>query len=322
MVTAVLCTIALQSSAIRWCDDQPRAVIAALKDGKVTAIELSTIVATEGYKRLKERELGMKRSFTEEDFAEYLESTQFTWQEYEQTLNQWSKIDFASLISRAKVYLPTEANIRVTVYPLIKPRPNSFVWDTKNDPAMMIYMNPEESVESVASTIVHEIHHIGYSSCCPSKEFETWSESIDKRRSTAWNWVAALGEGYAVLAAAIDRRNPVGFLGTEERAAWNNGMKNMSREFGKLETFFASICEGKLNEENARVKAMEFYGLLGPWYTVGFVMATTIEDAFGKAVLFDCYKDPRKVFETYNQAVQKLGLKYPAWSQEFLATMK
>ena len=49
--------------------------------------------------------------------------------------------------------------------------------------------------------------------------------------------------------------------------------------------------------------AMELFGRHGPWYTVGWRMAATVEETYGRAVLIECMPDPRLILFCYNSAV-------------------
>lgn len=67
-------------------------------------------------------------------------------------------------------YLPKEAYIRAKIYPVIKPRENSFVFDLKNEQAIFLYLDPTKSASKFENTLAHELHHIGYGTSCPRQE--------------------------------------------------------------------------------------------------------------------------------------------------------
>lgn len=307
---------------VRWIDDEPRAVIEAAYDGVVTAKERSAIVATEGYRRLRDRELGMNRPFVEDEFFKFLDALPAKPDQYQSTLQAWAQIDFRSLAAKASYYLPEGARLDASVYPLIKPKQNSFVWDVTNKPAIMLYLDPAMTPEEVAMTVCHELHHIGYANSCPSSEFSAWVKRQSTSLQEAWKWAGALGEGYAVLAAASDRNRPVNAAKEDVKAAWDDGMSHLARDLSLVARFLSGTATGEWDIDAAGAKAREFYGTQGPWYTVGFVVATTIEEAFGRRALIKVYEDPRQVFTQYNAAVRKLKKDLPVWPQTLINSMK
>ena len=71
---------------------------------------------------------------------------------------------------------------------------------------------------------------------------------------------------------------------------------------------------GELKGDAQRTAGMEFFGVQGPWYTVGWQMSVAIEKAFGRKALIDASCDRRTLIPTYNRAARKLGL--PQFSRE------
>ena len=70
---------------------------------------------------------------------------------------------------------------------------------------------------------------------------------------------------------------------------------------------------------------MTFFGVQGPWYTVGWKMAVVIERRFGRAKLIECMLDPRELLVTYDRAAAELngagGELLPLWSDDLLRAM-
>ena len=51
--------------------------------------------------------------------------------------------------------------------------------------------------------------------------------------------------------------------------------------------------------------AYSFFGIQGPWYTVGWKMSVVIEKTFGRKKLIECICDTDKLLPVYNNAVEK-----------------
>lgn len=281
--------------------------------------------ATDGYVRLKARELGMKRKFEDDDFKKFVQSKELVSQRMHlsKALADWEKTDVTECQKRALAYLPKGADIAAKVYILIKPLHNSFVWEVEKDPAIMLYLDPTESHEAFSGTVAHEMHHIGYGRSCPTQDFNKWLAARPTSLQTAFMWVGAFGEGYAVLAAAGGPgTDPQAWAQEDVRADWKKGMTHQREQFAEVQDFLLKVCQGKLTDDQILDGARSFYGIVGPWYTVGYTMATTIEAADGRAKLLACYEDPRLVLPTYNQAARKLNRGLPLWSPELLKALK
>lgn len=128
--------------------------------------EWRRLFESEGYVRLKAREAGMKRPFTDSSFAAFVRSDTLARRapDLRRALSAWELTDLHAAAERAFAYLPVGARIRATVYIVIKPITNSFVWDVDKDPAIFLYLDPEVSAPKFANTVAHELHHIGFSS--------------------------------------------------------------------------------------------------------------------------------------------------------------
>lgn len=331
MVCSILALVFSRQAAnikVRWVDDEPKAVLAILHKEEaheqVADADWQKLFETEGYKRLKDREAGMRRPFTDDSFKTFVSSPDLVAKAsgLEKALASWGRIEVVAMGSKCLKYLPKEAVIKASVFPLIKPITNSFVWGSQKDPAIMLYLDPAESAQAFAVTVTHEFHHIGYASCCPSKKFESWAKTQSGARQKAWMWVGAFGEGYAVLAAAGNREvDPMATFNQQVKDAWNYGMEHLAEDMDKLSAFFMDTISGKIPAEMVQSHASKFYDVQGPWYTVGYVQATTIERIFGHAKLMDCYRDPRLLMPTYNAAVARLpkdAKRPPIWSADLI----
>jgi hypothetical protein len=90
----------------------------------------------------------------------------------------------------------------------------------------------------------------------------------------------------------------------------------------KVESFFLDVANNRLSEEQIGATASSFFGIQGPWYTVGWKMAVTIEKTYGRARLIECFCDHRKLLDTYNLAAarhnRKSRKRLAMWSPEII----
>jgi hypothetical protein len=294
---------------VRLITDEAEAALAILAKRKanqpVTDADWRRLFSSEGYARLKQRETAMKRSFEEEEFKTFLLSGQMAEraQALEETLARWRRADVTGAARLALAYLPEGARLRAKIYPVIKPRDNSFVFDVQNDPAIFLYLDPAVGREKFENTLAHELHHIGYGGGCPSKQSSEEISKLPQNAQTVIKLIGAFGEGLAMLAAAGGPDvHPHAVSSPEERARWDRDVANFNDDLKKVEIFFLDLLANRLTEEEARQTAFSFFGVQGPWYTVGWKMTALIEKTYGREKLIECVCDYRKLLPTYNQA--------------------
>jgi hypothetical protein len=270
----------------------------------VAAADWQHLFATEPYQRLKTREASMHRDFTDDDFRQFVQSPQLAQRaaELQRTLDAWKKADLSAAARRVLPYLPDNAVIHAKVFPVIKPKTNSFVYDLSTDPTIFLYLDPAISAAKFENTVAHEMHHIGFASI--EKQTQALLANLPPNVKPAAEWMGAFGEGFAMLAAAggpdVD---PHAASSPDERARWARDMANYNPDLRTLDQFFLDIIHGKFkSKDEIDDKAFTFFGAQGPWYTVGYKMAVTIEEQYGRATLIECMVDPRKLLITYNQA--------------------
>jgi Putative zinc dependent peptidase (DUF5700) len=298
------------AQALRIDTAESDAVLAVLAGGK----EWPPLLATEGYTRLKRREASMGRGFTDGEFRAFVESAalQEKRDALAVTLREWKRADIGSIGERVRAYLPPEARLKATVYIVIKPQSNSFVYDLKNDPAIFLYLDPSKTRAQFENTMAHELHHIGLASL-PERS----DAALTPNARAAVEWLGAFGEGLATLAAAGSPEvHPHRDSPPEDRARWDRDSKNLAQDMRAVETFLLAVVNGDLDENQRREKGMSFFGVQGPWYTVGWRMAVTVEKAKGRAELVECMRDMRRLLFSYNDAAKASGL--PLWSEELL----
>jgi hypothetical protein len=279
------------------------------------------LFATEGYVRLKKRELLMHRPFEDDTFRAFVLSPELVAKRevLARTLAAWRAADMRAVGARALAYLPPSATITATIYPVIKPRPNSFVFEG-NAILETIDDIPRERFENIAA---HEMHHIGYGTACPPANVEAEIGRLPDNLRIFARWIGAFGEGFAVLAAAGGpNAPPEGAQTPEVQAAFEQGLAEYDANFHTLERFYLDILDARLTGDAADKRGFEFFGLVGPWYTVGWKLATTIETTLGRDALLGAFCDQRTLFAVYNRAAaiheQRTGEKLPRWNERLV----
>lgn len=335
MVTTIL--VAFVGAALFQADErtelrldisQAQAVLAVVAKRQasepITESDWQRLFATEPYQRLKRREAELQRSFTDEEFQQFVLSDDLARRadNLRRTLDHWQARDLQSSARRVLNFLPPEAHIRATVYPVIKPQTNSFVYDVREDAAIFLYLDPEQSSAKFENTVAHELHHIGFASVADAWESGLAELPVNVR--TAVGWMGAFGEGFAMLAAAggLDT-HPHAVSPAAERARWDRDMTNFNRDLRHLEDFFLDIIDGRLaTEADVRQRAFSFFGEQGAWYTVGYRMAVVVERQYGRSVLITCMLDPRQLLARFNAAAGQLsaqrGEQLALWSPRLL----
>ena len=281
------------------------------------------ILSSEPYQRLKKREAALHRDFTDDDFKTFVLTEDLARRApaLRRTLNAWASEDLVAAARRVLPYLPEEAAIRAKVYLVIKPQTNSFVFEVSTDPAIFLYLDPEVTAAKFANTVAHELHHIGYASVTPRT---SGLEGLSPGARKAVEWMGAFGEGFAMLAAAGSPDvHPHAVSPKKEKARWDHDMKNVGKDLKTVEKFFLDVIDGRLKtEDEISERAYSFFGIQGPWYTVGYKMAVVIEKREGRAKLIECMSDPRKLLATYNRDAADLNAKdkqrLALWSEELL----
>jgi hypothetical protein len=314
---------------VRLVNDEAEAVLAVLAKKKtgqpLTEADWQRIFQSEGYIRLKKREASLKRSFEDADFKTFILSGQLTEraQALEESLTRWKRADITGATRLALAYLPKEAQISAKIYPVIKPRTNSFVFEVKTDPAIFLSLDAAVSKEKFENTLAHELHHIGYGSSCPSKQTSEEVAKLPPSTRTVVEMIGAFGEGFAMLAAAGGPDvHPHAASSPEERARWDKDMANFDDDLKKVETFFINVLENRLTEDQIQEIGSSFFGVQGPWYTVGWKMSVLIEKTYGRRKLIECICDQRNLLPTYNQAAVKHNRRsrerLALWSASFI----
>ena len=304
------------------------ALVAARQQGRPLAgPDWQRLLASDGYRRLKEREAAMQRAFTDSGFMAFVTADSLAARApaLRRALTSWEHADLSGAAARALAYLPADARIHATVYVVIKPRTNSFVWEVRTDPAIFLYLDPTQTAAQFENTVAHELHHIGFASI--SGYTDSILSALPDSVRRAADWLGAFGEGFAMLAAAGGPDvHPHAVSDSADRARWDHDVANFNADLRVVERFFLDVIAGRLAGDSIGSVAAGFYGVQGPWYTVGWKMAAVVERQFGRAELIRCMRDPRLLLVRYNAAADAYNRTHPdslaLWSPALLAAFQ
>ena len=315
--------------------DQVLAILALRNQGRPVAdSEWQKLFATAPYQRLKQREKAIGErfhdptvAFTDEDFKRFVLSADLLPRAaaLSSTLDRWKKADLREDATRVLAYLPADATLRAKAYPTIKPGINSFVWDLSSDPTIFLYLDPEVSREKFENNVTHELHHIGLGSVGPI--YDGKIAALSEPAHTAADWMGSFGEGFAMLAAAggpdVD---PHAASSPQEHARWEQDMGEFNDDLHAVNQFFLDILNAKFASNDAiEEKAGSFFGVQGPWYTVGYKMSVMVEKRFGRPALIGTMLDPRCLLVLYNRAAAEQNAAgkppLPLWSADVLSAV-
>ncbi|MGO8793764.1 MAG: DUF5700 domain-containing putative Zn-dependent protease [Candidatus Sulfotelmatobacter sp.] len=308
--------------------DEAESVLAILDKrgagGNVTVDDWQHLFATEPYQQLKKRETSLHRDFTDDDFKKFVMSPELAAKAFSlrHTLDVWRQADLEASARRVLNYLPQQAHIKAKIFPMIKPKTNSFVFETPTNPMIFLYLDPDESAAKFENTVAHELHHIGLASV--DSQIAAKLKDLPANVRPAVDWMSAFGEGFAMLAAAggpdVD---PHATSSPADRARWEHDLSDFNQNLELLQNFFLDVIHQKIKgKDQIDEKAFTFFGVQGPWYTVGYKMAVVIERRYGRKRLIECMLDPGDLLATYNRAaaeINKSGKENLAlWSPELM----
>ena len=312
--------------------DQVLAILALRSQGKpIPDSGWQKLFAAAPYQRLKQREKAIGKkfhdpsvAFTDDDFKRFVLSDELLGRAaaLSSALDRWKKADLRQDAGRVLAYLPADAFLHAKVYPVIKPGRNSFVWELSTDPTIFLYLDPEISREKFENTVAHELHHIGLGSVGPI--YDRKIAALPGPAHTAADWMGSFGEGFAMLAAAggpdVD---PHAASSPKEHARWEHDMGQFNDDLRTVNGFFLDILNGKFTSPDAlEEKGGSFFGIQGPWYTVGYKMSVMVEERFGRQALIGTMLDPRCLLVLYNWAAAEQNAAgkppLPLWSEEIL----
>jgi hypothetical protein len=140
------------------------------------------------------------------------------------------------------------------------------------------------------------------------------------------NYLTAFGEGRAMLAA-------VGGPGVHPHAEdadsiqkrWDRDVARAPLDVNELSGFFADVLARRISTaDSVQRRGNSYFGVQGPWYTVGWLMAATVEREFGRAALISTLCKPVEFLMQYNRAAQRSNsarhTSLPIWPSSLIDT--
>jgi hypothetical protein len=120
------------------------------------------LTSSEAYRRHKQRQESFGAEDVDGRFREFLTSADplARLASLRRAVESWRTADASAAGRRALAYLPADTEVRAAVYPMIKPAPNSFVFEPSTDPAIFVYVDPDRTVAELENVMAHELHHI------------------------------------------------------------------------------------------------------------------------------------------------------------------
>jgi len=292
----------------------------------VSSSDLERLNHTNGFRHLQERESRYGGVLNDSALREFVIGLSGRIDAYRAELRELEKIDVNAAATRASAYLPKGTELRARMYLEVKPRANSFVFNGVDSvPSIFLAVQPGRTRAQAMNTLTHELHHIGVASACRN------AKSVDSARisppvATLLEYLSAFGEGRAMLAAAGGPDiHPHAADEDSVRLRWDRDVRRAPEDITELSSFAQGVLDGRIATADSVTKRGDsYFGVQGPWYTVGWLMASTVERVLGRPALIATTCDPVALLVTYNEAVARAAAHeaLPRWADSLLANLK
>jgi hypothetical protein len=242
-------------------------------------------------------------------------------EKYAAHLEELEAIDFDEIVNRsmatAASWLPPEMTID-DFYLFVHPNGGSPGFVIDGTQGYDFFQLPRDSAgnvdaETFGEIVAHECHHLGLetppiprNSAADSVAFQFLQVFVGE--GTANKFINNCGGG-AVPRIDGDRANTIMDPGTNDmtRELWEQYTRDESDIFEKLVETFNRAADGDLPEAELKDEMAGYWitGMMPRNYFVGSEIFGAIYFGFGKEGCFDVMRDPRKMFDYYNRALEK-----------------
>ena len=316
------------NTAVRLVADEAQASVAVAerraRGEAPTSSDWKALFESRGYRALVARDSAFGARRNDSAFARFIASDSLAARagQLAARVATMARLDVSRSARQALSYAPANARVVATIFPVVKPQPNSFVFGPDSAPQIFLFVNMDESPAHFANRLTHELHHVALNTACP----EDPAPSLPQPIHALVRNLGGFGEGLAMLAAAggpnIDANAE---SDAPTRARWDADVRDYPRQFATIEAMVRSVVDGRITtRDSVRALAQTFYGVQGPWYVVGWKMATTIEKELGRPALIAAMCDPRALMSAYNRAAADANAKgatLPVWDERLLVAL-
>lgn len=282
-----------------------------------------------GYQHLKEREAAMGRTFTDSAFADFVRSDSLVrrFPALAGALPRLEKSSVSAAARTALAYLPAATPLRARLYLEIKPFTNSFVFTGRDSvPSIFLYVRTDETRAQLENTLAHEMHHIGTNAACRNAPTADSTRTTPAER-TMLEYLTAFGEGRAMLAAAGGPDvHPHAEDPDSIRRRWDRDVARAPLDMSELSAFVGDVIAGRITSaDSVRHRGNSYFGVQGPWYTLGWLMASTVEREFGRPALVGTICTPVAFLSQYDRAATHFNATrhttLPVWPSALIDTL-
>jgi hypothetical protein len=233
---------------------------------------------------------------------------------YEKQLRQLKGANLSKIINDAvrfaQEWLPPGWKIPKFYFPVI-PNGGSPAFALENTQGYDFLQLSQETIGEIdlnwlAATVAHESHHLGMRSTMPGS-----LSAADAMAYQVVNLCIAEGAATYFISGSPPGRAP-SFKGTpfhvftsELAKAWNDFIAEEEEIMQHQTALLNKALAGELTQEAFNTELREYWlnGVVGRAYILGSEMLGAIYAAFGKEGVFDAIRDPRRLFELYNAAL-------------------